>query len=100
MEIWCNNQDIRFEKRKEYVLYGQLNTDTIVNLVLILGKQYIYWCRNNEQDLSLVQFKMFMWKYARIEYMIAKKNNKVFNFERRWKPYCNSHNMLTYEDNN
>ena len=73
MEIWCNNQDIRFEKRKEYVLYGQLNTDTIVNLVLILGKQYIYWCRNNEQDLSLVQFKMFMWKYARIEYMIAKK---------------------------
>ena len=100
VEIWCNNQDIRFEKRKEYVLYGQLNTDTIVNLVLILGKQYIYWCRNNEQDLSLVQFKMFMWKYARIEYMIAKKNNKVFNFERRWKPYCNSQNILTYEDNN
>ena len=57
------------------MLYGQLNTDIIVNLVLILGKQYIYIGvdRNNEQDLSLVQFKMFMWKNTRIEYMIAKK---------------------------
>ena len=81
------------------MLYGQLNTDIIVNLVLILGKQYIYIGvdRNNEQDLSLVQFKMFMWKNTRIEYMVAKKNNKVFNFERRWKPFSNSQKMLTYE---
>ena len=58
----------------------------LVNLILIIAKNYIFKCKLNEQWLNIVEFKHKIMWYRSLEQYISKKNNTILAFEKMWTP--------------
>jgi hypothetical protein len=54
----------------------------LVNLILIIAKNYIFKCKLNEQRLNIVEFKHKIMWYRSLEQYISKKNNTILAFEK------------------
>jgi hypothetical protein len=54
----------------------------LVNLILIIAKNYIFKCKLNEQRLNIVEFKHTIMWYRSLEQYISKKNNTILAFEK------------------
>jgi hypothetical protein len=53
----------------------------LVNLILIIAKNYIFKCKLNEQRLNIVEFKHKIMWYRSLEQYISKKNNTILAFD-------------------
>jgi hypothetical protein len=54
----------------------------LVNLILIIAKNYIFKCKLNKQRLNIVEFKHKIMWYRSLEQYISKKNNTILAFEK------------------
>ena len=71
--------------KKEY-FFDFESEDLLVNLILIITKNYIFKCKLNEQRLNIVEFKHTIMWYRSLEQYISKKNNTILAFEKMWTP--------------
>jgi hypothetical protein len=64
----------------EIICFGLLeeNFDRLKNMLLLLGKQYIYRCRVEEKPLSIFVFKEWIKNVEKSERLIAIRNNKLW----------------------
>ena len=80
LKMWCNNRDIRVQSLSAVdIIFGdwkKKNDFLLFNHIIIIAKQYIYYCRNNN---SKPLFN-FLWacvtSVVQLEYKVAKGNNK------------------------
>ena len=59
---------------------------SLVNLISIIAKNYIFKCKLTEQRLNIVEFKHKIMWYRSLEQYISKKNNTILAFEQMWTP--------------
>ena len=59
--------------------------NTSLNLILLLVKFYIYRCKVNQTDLSLIHIQREISRRYRLEKYIATINNDMEKFEKHWK---------------
>ena len=69
---------------KSFVFLGNIENGICLNLLVILGKVYIYRCRNDNSKLDLYVFQEFLKHYISLEYFSAKKKNKMTRHLERW----------------
>ena len=58
----------------------------LLNLLIILTKNYIYKCKLNEAKPNTIELKNKIKKYQSFDQYIAKKNNTVQAYEKFWAP--------------
>ena len=74
------------------IIFGILHlkpTDRVVNLFILLGKQFIYKCRMNNGILRIQQFKSFIKAVYDTEKYVAFKNCSWNKFNKKWSQYKN-----------
>ena len=81
------------------ILFGIIDknrADLVVNLIILLGKQFIYKCRRNNQQLpvAIQQYKSFLKSVYDTEKYIAFKNCSWKKFNTRWSPYKDMISMI------
>ena len=67
-------------------IVGILNTNDLLNFLIILGKLCIWECRKNK---SIPKFNLFLNKVdakKESERLIALRNKKLQDFRKRWEP--------------
>ena len=74
------------------IIFGINNlsqTDVVVNLFILLGKQFIYKCKLNNNNLYIQQFKLFIKTVYNTDKFVAYKNCSWNKFNRKWLKYKN-----------
>lgn len=81
-------EDLSFSK--EDIIFGVKNcqkTDTILNLILLVAKRYIYTCRYRNSELNLLAFKRTLLFYYNTEKYIDYSVCDWEKFNKRWSLY-------------
>ncbi len=88
LEELLSGLDIDIKLTLKIVLFG-LYEDFVkyhlLNFILVLGKQYISNKKKSEQSLIFTEFFVVLRNQSRIEHVIAVKNNKLSEYNTRWK---------------
>ena len=63
-------------------LHGKINY--IPSLLMLLVKQYIYYCRRMKANVCIKELKSKIFQYYKIEKYNSKISGKLDNFTRRW----------------
>ena len=59
----------------------------LINYIIILGKHFLWQCRYKSTIPNIIHFKIILiYKYS-IEKHIAKKNDKIKTFQKRWSSF-------------
>ena len=77
---------VNFDLNKENVFLGCKHESLLLNLLIIITKNYIYKCKLNETKPNMIELKNKIKKYQFLENHIAKKNDKVQVCEKFWSP--------------
>ena len=78
-----------FKFTKWLVIFGQcdiIKTDLVCDLIILLGKYYIYRCKVQNKELSLKIFTNELYNRYCIEKTISKDS---LQFKIKWAPYTN-----------
>jgi hypothetical protein len=69
------------------ICFGLLdeNFDCLKNMLLLLGKRYIYRCRVEEKPLSFFVFREWIKIFEKSERVIATRNNKLCKHRIKWE---------------
>ena len=88
IEQWIydqNNYLINIDKVR--AIFGILNASKIyipVNYILTVTRYYIYNCKLNENNLTILGWQRFVKQYLEVEKMIAIKNDTYMQFNTNW----------------
>ena len=77
---------VNFVLNKENIFLGCKDESLLLNLLIILTKNYIYKCKLNEAKPNTIELKNKIKKYQSFDQYIAKKNNTVQAYEKFWAP--------------
>ena len=80
-----NNYLINIDKVR--AIFGILNASKIyipVNYILTITRYYIYYCKLNENNLTILGWQRFVKQYLEVEKMIAIKNDTYMQFNTNW----------------
>ena len=77
---------VNFVLNKENIFLGCKDESLLLNLLIILTKNYIYKCKLNEAKPNTIELKNKIKKYQSFDLYIAKKNNTVQAYEKFWAP--------------
>ena len=77
---------VNFVLNKENIFLGCKDESLLLNLLIILTKNYIYKCKLNEAKPNTIELKNKIKKYQSFDQYIAKKNNTVQAYEKCWAP--------------
>ena len=69
---------------EELLFFCPVNEPIPFNFIFLLAKQHIYFCRNKQKTPNLFNFLNFLNVTKQIEYNIAKKNNRLHKFHKKW----------------
>ena len=75
---------------KTLVLFGiekNVRTDSVLDLLILLGKWYIYKCKVDKCHPQLSVFKSHLVKRYKIERHNAKLNGTLFSLDLKWFQY-------------
>ena len=81
---------VNFKFTKSLVLFGTekcVKTDTVFDLLLLLGKWYLYKCKMDKSVPQISVFKRHLMSRYKIEEYNARLKNTLFNFELKWFQY-------------
>jgi hypothetical protein len=86
-EKWMKTCFVDFIKYQAlHLLLGNIDTqDTIIDLLYLIAKQYIYSCREAQYLPNQTGVIKCIKKYRIIEENIAKKNDKLEHFLEKWR---------------
>ena len=61
------------------------NPNVALNHLLIIAKQYIYWCRLNNRKLNFPEYSRRVQYVSQMENMLAKNLKGKSRFNLKWK---------------
>ena len=110
VEHLCTENGLAVENvlTKYNIVFGWANKPNhIINLIIVLGKQYLYSSRCMGKLPCIKQFKVKLKTMYDVEWYIAKKNNKLNKHYRKWTPlnigtksnYATEADLQSYIDN-
>lgn len=77
------------------VIFGVLNTRRVVNLIILIAKQFIVSRRFKEEQVCLEDFIPFLARHYYMEKIIATKKHSVDNFKAKWIPFIGNDLQIT-----
>jgi hypothetical protein len=79
------------------IVFGQngRNPTPLLNHLLILAKQYIYWCRWKKKQLSFDEFWNRVLYVANIEQRLSKSDKQKHSFEIKWNTVINTQDHIS-----
>ena len=80
--------EIRFTVRN--VIFGLLGDKEIVNIIVLLGKQFVVSQRHMDRSITVDAFRHVVEKHCKIEKAIAIKNKRFDWFNNRWRYFLSS----------
>ena len=87
-----HNQGVKIKHLSENdIMFGILRCEDelLINLILIIAKQYLYSCRQNKSLPSIKVLNLKIKTIHQLETMIAKSNNKLRAYNMKWDKYKN-----------
>ena len=81
---FCKANDETIEHLFFDIFLGCKDESLLLNLLIILTKNYIYKCKLNEAKPNTIELKNKIKKYQSFDQYIAKKNNTVQAYEKFW----------------
>ena len=84
---WCLRHNLTLEINQTNIFLGILDVEPVGNIIIYLGKQFIYLCRNKSEDnkLNVNSFIYFVKSYKQVEFNVQLKRNKLSHFIERWR---------------
>ena len=77
------NRNIKLTKY--YVMLGFPSNMHIANHILLIAKRFIYNSTLKQCKLSFDRFATIIEDICKIEEFIARKNNRLIQFDKKWK---------------
>ena len=88
---WCISRDIRVQSLTFVdVIFGDWKTKKdflLLNHILIIAKQYIYSCRNNNSKLAFNVLLARIKLVIQLEFKIAEEKNKLRTHLVKWSKF-------------
>ena len=78
------------------VISGAINSKPAINLLIILGKQYIVQCKLAASALTptMQGLMLFINHHVNIEKRIAISNNQIHIFRKKWSSVLNANDIF------
>ena len=76
-----------FHANASNIIFGALKNRKIVNLIVLIAKQYIVKQRFKEERLIWDEFKAFLTRFFHMEKINANKKGKIETFKEKWSPF-------------
>ena len=80
-----NKLNVNIQLTVQDVIFGKDNVADIINMVILLGKSYIYQQRVNNSRPIYTGFISFMKYYQKMEKIIYCRKNKIESYRNRWR---------------
>ena len=77
-------QERNFPLSKNLILIGSEEEEHLVNILIIIGKQYIQTTKTNGEELQIKGLISYIKQFIYLEFLVARKNNLVPRFLERW----------------
>ena len=92
-----NARGIAVQFSQKDVLFGSDRFPDVINLIILVAKQFIVHenCRDGDKDITA--FKEALSKIFYMERYIAKKNGNIEKFKLRWAPFVCGSDLLQFE---
>lgn len=90
LEKWLNHfHQIRVQFNLENVILNNYNgrDSKIINMFILVTKHYIYKTKAQQGKLKFVNLMTEIQTYKNIENIIARKNDKLYQFARKWADF-------------
>ena len=81
---WCKIQDLPITLEQVSLNTITPNAKLVQNLIVLLGKHYIYTTKCHNKTVSLINFKLYVHSIRRSEEEIARKNNNLPLHKLKW----------------
>ena len=78
------------------VIFGGLTNSSIVNMILLVAKQFVLQQRYHDGALSVVIFRQHLLKNFNFEKTNAFALSKLEKFKQRWRPFVTDSNTLLF----
>ena len=92
--VWCNSKNIQIKSLsdvdKMFGIWTRKEDTLILNHLILITKQYIYYCRNSTAKPSFRVLLSKVESIYQLESWIAKSNNKLNVHLLKWGKYINS----------
>jgi exonuclease III len=84
---WCKTYEQLIVLTSSVILLGHnpRNPNVALNHLLIIAKQYIYWCRLNNRKLNFPEYSRRVHYVSQMEKMLAKTLKGKRRFNLKWK---------------
>ena len=69
------------------VMFGGIRFPAIVNLIILVAKQFITYARHRDSASNMQAFRPMLLRMFEMEKVIAKKRGKCEQFRKRWLPF-------------
>ena len=96
----CLDRRLRLEDRfplnERAILFGSLQSSKLVNLFILVAKQFIVYRKYKELPLKKEAFFMMVRKTYEIEKYNAIGKERIEQFKERWKPFIDSQLNLSF----
>ena len=79
--------NVRLKVNAQTIILGNpkySKKDNIINLIILIAKQYIYKTKCKSQHLTLTGFRNSLNMYYHIDKYIFTLNNEIIKFEEKW----------------
>lgn len=89
INTYCNHS-IRFSFNKNLIILGisqNTQTDTVLDLIILLAKHYIYRSKVNKTKPNYNHFENLLAMRYMIEKQMSITNSTFSKFQTKWKPY-------------
>ena len=77
----------RFIDNADNIIFGNLKTSAVANLILLIAKQFIVNRRFKEERICWDDFLPCLTRHYCMEKIIAAKEDRIDTFKDRWKPF-------------
>lgn len=96
VQVWVSNESgIYIDVGKEEIIFGYRDEfSDLFDLILMLGKKYIYSTRCNNQQPYFNDFLYVLKSTRDLEYECAKLYNNLNHFEQKWSPLATAFDKM------
>ena len=78
------------------VIFGNPKRDRIVNMIILVAKQFILQQRYRDKPMTMDIFRQYLLKMFHIEKTNAYLSAKIEKFRRKWQPFISEVNELLF----
>ena len=80
----ARTKDLTVEINKQIIYLGTGKSE-VIDIILVLAKQYIYRTRFRKDSLNVLAFKNYLDGYINLEFNVAKRKGTVALYYEKWE---------------